>query len=296
MEQAKISGWERSKTTPQDQTMLKKLGLFTKDSTIFPGDESSPRPPINFWPLMKHFINLGSQSIGFPDEADALKVVLRQAEEHADALASKLELSEKAPEKAEADAAAVEDLHQRLNNAENALSDKVAQQIKCKKAIINRFDTQNRRFVRRMGEEFTLHEAEEDRLLDTLSILELQGDLARTNISNARAAFKRLFPHFFPKQTQPEIFSELVQRFLGDEELALAYRHDNLNIGVEGTIALVANSQQEVDWAKAGNPAKMNKEKRKALVKDAKPHSKKIIAFLSPKPATSTSTAKTEVK
>jgi hypothetical protein len=38
MEQAKISGWERSKTTPQDQTMLKKLGLFTKDSIIFPGD------------------------------------------------------------------------------------------------------------------------------------------------------------------------------------------------------------------------------------------------------------------
>jgi hypothetical protein len=50
----------------------------------------------------------------------------------------------------------------------------------------------------KMGEEFTLHEGIEDHLLDTLSILELNGDLARTNISNARAAFKRLFPHFFP--------------------------------------------------------------------------------------------------
>jgi hypothetical protein len=59
---------------------------------------------------------------------------------------------------------------------------------------------------------------------------------------------------------------------------------------------LVANSQQEVDWAKAGNPEKMNKEKWKALVKDAKPHSKKILAFLSPKPAASASTAKMEVK
>ncbi|KAK1678078.1 hypothetical protein QYE76_038926 [Lolium multiflorum] len=107
----------------------------------------------------------------------------------------------------------------------------------------------------RMGEDFTLHEAEEDRLLDPLSILELQGDLARTNISDARAAFMRLFPHFFPKQTQ-----------------------------------------QEVDWAKAGNPEKMNKEKWKALVKDAKPHSKKILAFLSPKPVASASTANTEVK
>jgi hypothetical protein len=46
----------------------------------------------------------------------------------------------------------------------------------------------------RMGEEFALHKGVEDRLLDTLTILELQGDLARTNISNARAAFKRLFP------------------------------------------------------------------------------------------------------
>ena len=147
-----------------------------------------------------------------------------------------------------------------------------------------------------MGEGFTLHEAEEDRLLDTLSILELHGDLARTNISDARAAFTRLFPHFFPKQTQPQIFSELVQRFLPKEDLAMAYRQDNLKIGVEGTIALVANSGQEVDWAKASNPERMNKERWKALVKDAKPHSKKILAFLSPKPAASTSTAKTEVK
>ncbi|KAK1642544.1 hypothetical protein QYE76_060349 [Lolium multiflorum] len=107
----------------------------------------------------------------------------------------------------------------------------------------------------RMGEDFTLHEAEEDRLLDTLTILELQGDLARTNIFDARATFTRLFPHLFHKQTQ-----------------------------------------QEVDWAKAGNPEKMNKEKWKALVKDAKPHSKKILAFLSSKPAASASTAKTEVK
>jgi hypothetical protein len=92
-----------------------------------------------------------------------------------------------------------------------------------------------------MGEEFILHEGVEDRLLDTLSILELQGDLARTNISNARAAFKRLFPHFFPKQTQPKIFSKLVQRFLGEEDPVLAYRRDNLKIRVEGTIALVAD-------------------------------------------------------
>jgi hypothetical protein len=78
--------------------------------------------------------------------------------------------------------------------------------------------------VGKMGEEFTLHEGVEDHLLDTLSILELNGDLACTNISNARTAFKRLFPHFFPKETQPEIFSELVQCFLDKEDPALVYR------------------------------------------------------------------------
>ncbi|KAK1626954.1 hypothetical protein QYE76_001269 [Lolium multiflorum] len=103
-----------------------------------------------------------------------------------------------------------------------------------------------------------------------------------------------MFPHFFPKETQPEIFSELVQRFLGKEDHALAYRHDSLKIGVEGTIALVAASEQNVDWAKAGNPKGMNKETWKALMKNAKTHSKKILAFLNPKSAASTSTARME--
>jgi hypothetical protein len=76
-----------------------------------------------------------------------LSDALRQAEERDDALAAKLELSEKGRKKAEADTAVVEDLRQRLNNAENALSDKIAQQIECERAIISRFDTQNRCFV-----------------------------------------------------------------------------------------------------------------------------------------------------
>jgi hypothetical protein len=148
----------------------------------------------------------------------------------------------------------------------------------------------------RNDEGFKLLAPKDDRLLDALSILELQGDLARTNLSNSRTAFTRLFPHFFPKQTEPAIFADLVKRFLPNEDLALAYRRENLKIGVEGTIALVANSGQQVDWAKAGDVGKINKDKWKALVKDAKPHSKKIIPFFTPKSAGSTSTAKTEVK
>jgi hypothetical protein len=76
----------------------------------------------------------------------------------------------------------------------------------------------------------------------------------------------------------------------------LVYRQENLKVGVEGTIALVADSQQDVDWAKAGSPKGMNKEKWKTFLKAPKPHSKKILAFLGPEPAASASTARPEVK
>ncbi|KAK1681253.1 hypothetical protein QYE76_042101 [Lolium multiflorum] len=154
-------------------------------------------------PLMKHFINLGTQFIEYHDTVENLKGSLDKANTHADDLDLKLEQSETTRKKAEQDIAREE-------------------------AIIARFESQNRRFVRKMGEDFTLHEAEEDRLLDTLSILELHGDLARKNISEARAAFTRLFPYFFPKQTQPKIFSELTRRFLPKEDLGLAFRQENL--------------------------------------------------------------------
>jgi uncharacterized protein YpuA (DUF1002 family) len=92
------------------------------------------------------------------------------------------------------------------------------------------------------------------------------------------------------------MFSALVKRFLPQEDLALAYRRENLKNSVEGTIALVANSGQKVDWAKVGNSLKVGKDKWNTLVKDAKAHSKKIIDFFNPKPVGSTITSKTEVK
>ncbi|KAM0839158.1 hypothetical protein ACQ4PT_060502 [Festuca glaucescens] len=296
---------EASTPMPSPQAPPPKKARVGAGSTqeIVTGSASTP---LLDDPLMKEFINLGSRFIGFRDEAATLRdslpsnflpsEALRRAEERADALEAKLKSSETARKKAEEDAAAVEDLRQRLTTAENALSEKEAQQIERENAIVERFDTQNRRFTRRMGEEYTLHGETEDRLLDTLSILELNGDLARANISAARGALKRIFPHFFPKETQPEIFSELVQRFMTKEDPALAHRQNSLKIGVEGTIALVAASGQEVDWVKAGTPQGLNKEKWKALVKEAKPHSKKITAYLDPKSAASTSTARTEVK
>jgi hypothetical protein len=69
-----------------------------------------------------------------------------------------------------------------------------------------------------------------------------------------------------------------------------------LKIGVEGTIALVAESQQSVDWAKVGDVKKMETKRWQSLIKAAKPNSKKILSFLGYKPAPSPSSTKPEVK
>jgi hypothetical protein len=72
---------------------------------------------------------------------------LDKADKRADTLAVKVEQSEKAREKAEQDVASVDDLRKRLQHAENALSDKITQQIVRENAIIGHLESQNRRFV-----------------------------------------------------------------------------------------------------------------------------------------------------
>ncbi|KAK1620365.1 hypothetical protein QYE76_025882 [Lolium multiflorum] len=184
--------------------------------------------------------NLGSQFIGFRNETATLRDALHRAQERADALEAKLKTSEIARRKAEKDAAVVEGLRQRLKTVEDAMSDKEAQQVERENAIVEHFEKQNRRFFRKMGEQYTLNQEFDDRLIDTLDILEQNYDMARTCISSAWAALKRVFPLFFPKDTQPEIFSQLTQHFLAKEDPVLAYRQASLKIGFKGTIALVA--------------------------------------------------------
>ncbi|XP_047084064.1 uncharacterized protein LOC124695238 [Lolium rigidum] len=72
-------------------------------------------------PSMKEFVRLGTQFIGYRDLANELKESLSEANKHADDLARKLEQSKKAREKAESDAATVERLRKRLQDAKNAL-------------------------------------------------------------------------------------------------------------------------------------------------------------------------------
>jgi hypothetical protein len=251
---------------------------------------------------------------------------LRRAEERADDLESQLRASEEARKKAEKDASCIEDLRLRLKAAEDALSDKEVKQVELENARIKRFETQSRRFsstyilsfafpfflgssfsrlvlikscfssAGKMGEHYTLGEESDDHLLDALDILELNCDLARKCLTSTRDALKRIFPHFFPRETQPEIFSQLTHHFLADEDIALANRQASLKIGVEGTIALVAATGQEVDWVKAVAPQGLNSKKWTAFVKGAKLYSTKLISFLDPKSSAFASTTKTEVK
>ncbi|XP_051196322.1 uncharacterized protein [Lolium perenne] len=98
-------------------------------------------------PLMKEFIRLGTQFVGYRDHAKKLEANLAEANKHADALALELEQSEKARKKAESDAVDVEVLRKRLQDAETSLSENIAQQSAREEEILTRLESQSRRFV-----------------------------------------------------------------------------------------------------------------------------------------------------
>ncbi|KAK1650306.1 hypothetical protein QYE76_068111 [Lolium multiflorum] len=221
------------------------------------------------------FINLGAQFIGYRNTVEGLKESLLAANKRADDLATKLKASEEARERAEKDASCIEDLRKRLHEAETALSDKIAQNVSHEGKIAARLESLNRRFVRKMSQDFVLEKPEDNSLHDALSFLKIHADL---------------------KKKEPDTFAALAESFVPKEDLGLALRQENLKIGVEGTIALLAESQQNVDWAKVGEATKMKQDKWPNLIRAAKPHSKKILAFLGYKPTPSSSSAKPKVK
>ena len=139
-------------------------------------------------------------------------------------------------------------------------------------------------------------EQEEDELLDSLTTLEMNYTLARNCLKVGRAAFERLFPHFFPKDLVPDKFEPLAKCFTGKDDPVLAHRQTTLKIGVEGTIALSIASGEKVDWAKVATVRGLTKEKWTGLLRSAKAFSKKLIAIIDPTAASSTSTAQTKVK
>ncbi|KAK1628836.1 hypothetical protein QYE76_003151 [Lolium multiflorum] len=198
-------------------------------------------------------------------------------------------------DKAKADAAGVEDLRKRLHTAETSLSDHIAAQSAREEAIRKRLTTQSRRFVARTAQEFQLDEPANDPLLDALSFLEVHGSEAREGIDQAKAGLSRLFPYFFPKKEEPATFLNLAKCFNPSEDLGLRVRHENMKVAVENTVALVADSQQSIDWSKVGDTDQIEQSRWRSLIKAAKPNTRKILAYIGIKPSSTPSSSKPEV-
>jgi hypothetical protein len=151
-------------------------------------------------------------------------------------------------------------------------------------------------FVGRTHQEYEVDGPVGDELLDALTLVEIHGDEARDGLENAEASLLKLFPYFFPKKETPSTFVELAKTFNGPVDLGLKLRQEGLKIGVEGTVALIADSQQDVDWAKVGDIGEMETKKWQSLIRAAKPSARPILSFLGVKPAPAPSASKPEVK
>ncbi|KAK1681750.1 hypothetical protein QYE76_042598 [Lolium multiflorum] len=260
-------------------------------------------------PLIKDLLRIGTQFVGYREYASNAEEKLAEANERANTLAQQLEQSEQARKKAESDAvgaraeadkaksdaAGVEDLRKRLHDAETSLSEHITAQSAREEAILKRLKTQSRRFVARTAQEFQLEEPVNDPLLDALSFLEVHGSEAREGIDQAKAGLSRLFPYFFPKKEEPATFLGLAKCFNPPEDLGLKLRHENMKIAVESTVALVADSQQTIDWAKVGDTEQIEQTKWRSLIKAAKLNTKKILAYLGIKPPSTPSSSRPEV-
>ncbi|KAK1629000.1 hypothetical protein QYE76_003315 [Lolium multiflorum] len=205
------------------EKLVRKISSLSKKDTIPSSCRVTPYSATNVLPqpLMKEFIRLGTQFVGYRDHAKKLEANLAESNKRVDALALKLEQSEKARKKAEADAAAVEDLRKRLQDAETSLNENIAQQTAREDEILARLESQSRRFVRKMHQDFDLESPEGDRVLDTLSLLEIHGDEAREGLADAKAGLLKLFPYFFAKKKEPETFTALAKCSNSKEDLGL---------------------------------------------------------------------------
>ncbi|KAK1694050.1 hypothetical protein QYE76_010747 [Lolium multiflorum] len=280
------SGASKATLTAEEET----LDLY--GAALVSSDDEEEDAPIDETARTStsQLVRFGTQFIGYRDYAGELEGKLAEANKRADALAIELEQSESAHTKT------VEDLQKRLDDAKRALEENVAQHSAREEEILSRLETQSRRFVRRTHQEYELENPEDDELLDALSLLEIHGTEARNGLDEAEAGLSRLFPYFFHKKERPAVFIDLAKCFNGNEDLGLQLRQEGLKVGVEGTMALVAESQQQVDWSKVGDAGKIETKKWQSLIKAAKPNSKKILATLGYKPTTAPSSSKPEVK
>ncbi|KAK1680504.1 hypothetical protein QYE76_041352 [Lolium multiflorum] len=228
---------------------------------------SSSSNPLLDDPMIKELLRIGAQFVGYRDYASKTEEKLAEANERADTLAQKLEQCEEARKKAESDAV---EARQEADKAKADAADRTSQ-------------------------EFELENPDNDSLLDAVSFLEFHGTEAREGMDEARAGLSKLFPYFFPKKEEPATFLGLAKCFNPPEDLGLKMRHENMKVAVESTVALVADSQQTIDWAKVGDTEQIEQTKWRSLIKAAKLNTKKILAYLGIKPSSTPSSSKPEV-
>ncbi|KAK1618819.1 hypothetical protein QYE76_024336 [Lolium multiflorum] len=138
------------------------------------------------------------------------------------------------------------------------------------------------------NQDFDLDNPVNDPLLDALSLLEFHGREIREGVANANAGLSALFPYFFPKKEEPATFLNLAKMFNASEDLGLKMRQENMKVAVENTVALVADSQ-DACWMKVGDTQSDRAVKMEVADQGAKPNTKKILAYLGIKPASSSS-------
>ncbi|KAK1653435.1 hypothetical protein QYE76_071240 [Lolium multiflorum] len=284
--------WERSKISNQDLNMLKRLGLMKKEDAIrFPSEESYPNPPMEYRvSFVDHLIR--GLSAPIHDFLRGLLFVYGIQ------------------------------LHQtillwlpflpflRMEKSKNKLSlpktTKVLLFMKVKsQPMIKDLIRIGSQFIgyreyaskteAQTNQGFDLENPVNDPLLDTLSYLELHGSEIREGVANASAGLSTLFPYFFPKKEEPPTFLTLAKSFNSSEDLGLKMRQENMKVAVESTVALVADSQQTVDWMKVGDTDQIEQSRWRSLIKAAKPNTKKILAYLGIKPSSTPSSSRPEV-
>ncbi|KAK1694645.1 hypothetical protein QYE76_011342 [Lolium multiflorum] len=301
----RVEPFSSTNPLPENHPTMTSLPPLPEDGEV----EEQLSLPKTTKPLIKDLLRIGTQFVGYRDYASKAEEKLAEANERANTLTQQLEQSEKARKKAEsdavgaraeadkakADAAGVEDLRKRLHDAETSLSEHITAQSAREEAILKRIRTQSRRFVARTAQEFQLEEPVNDPLLDALSFLEVHGSEAREGIDQAKAGLSKLFPYFFSKKEEPATFLDLAKSFNSSEDLGLKIRQENMKVAVESTVALVADSQQTIDWMKVGDTNQIEQSRWRLLIKAAKPNTKKILAYLGIKPSSTPSSSRPEV-
>ncbi|KAK1683525.1 hypothetical protein QYE76_044373 [Lolium multiflorum] len=280
--------WERSKISSQDMNLLKKLGFAKKENALrFPHEESYPSPPMEYRvSFVDHLIRGLS-----PPIHEFLRGLL---------FVYGLQLHQLTPNSilhvsifitlcecflgVQPNWALRKRIFCLRRNGSHGVAYNIGGVIICVCSDVDYFDVKFpdsiqgwRKSGWRTNQEYELENPEGDQLLDALSLLEIHGTEARDGLAEAKIGLSRLFPYFFKKKEEPAIFVDLAKCFTSQEDLGLQLRQEGLKVGVEGTIALIAESQQNVDWSRVGNTEEIETKKWQSLIKAAKPIRRKSL-------------------